>query len=464
MTARGRRGRPSSVFGAAALGLGTLAWVLAAASCRGDRLRDIESGDVDSVSSGGACGLPSGGRSGGRDAGVMCYLGESSAFGGSIEVSAVELSSGVLRKTRSWTIARDAGDVGAFARGLSHDGERFVAGSDASEGACLYLLDPATGEASCRRVAGGSARAQWNGTDWVAEYAEWGGLGRFPNLDAVVEGGPSIPLVRSTYHQFSVARGRVYALSSEGDTVEVFDLCTGELVRTLSFEAPATTFRGLSVTDEALYLLTERTPGPLSIVVFPHAGGAELGRVTVPGAPQGIFCSAADTLLGAEAGASPTWTPRAMCDAPAPQSPEVSEGEGPVTCFSIDSTGGASGRQVALVSVDLSTGASHELSWPSLPEEPSGPYPPRRALGFDGARFLLTAYDGAGSSWYLLGVDGAVSALSDSRGIAWVPWWTLPLGLPGPGRTGWRPIPASGTGETWRGSRPPRPSFSVPRS
>lgn len=221
---------------------------------------------------------------------VTCHV-LSPSFGRSpLALVAVDLTSGGLTEVAHWNAP---GDSIFLVDGMTYDGKQLVAAAYDGSGFSWFGLDPKHGRvlflgASETRLES----AAWTGSDWLAPLPEWGGMGRYPSLEALVDGKPrcQIPGVGET--RFTVSGGLFYGTSSSGEAVSIRELGTGALVRTQSITPERTSVRGLSVAGGAVHVLWGPENSAPTLTSFDLHTGAPLGRWSIPGAlSSGLFCS-----------------------------------------------------------------------------------------------------------------------------------------------------------------------------
>ena len=400
---------------------GLIGAALVASSCRVERTWPTERGGEPPTAApdGGGTGTSGGGFleacGGPRDSGwtagavaVVCYALDAHEPRSALPLVAVHLDRGAVERVRHWSLPDDAG-VNLFGvSGLAYDGARFVTSSRFDSPSGLYVLDPSSDLAVYLPRSSIQPVIAWTGVDWVADVAvPLGGLGRFPTLDAVCDGWPTRPLIRSSCQQISASGDRLYAATTNG-AVDVHNLCTGALVGRIELQGPGVSISAISVVQDTLYVLDDSGDDFAGIIAFAVDGGARVDRLDVPGRPSGLHCATRPVLFPGGADAALAWNPRSSC----PVAPSGALGDaGPVTCYLIDSTSDGSVATTALMAVDLSSGDAHEVLRLSLPQETRAPSTDR-VLAFDGTRFLTTTESAGGVSWYLDPSDGGVSEAS----------------------------------------------------
>lgn len=238
----------------------------------------------------GACG-PGTTDSTGGDGAVTCYYLE--PRDSTVALLAVDLTSNAQREVTRWS----GGPGSSFhTSALAYDGRTFVTPGYDGNGFSWYALDPSVREIRDLGGAGYASGVAWTGSDWLAPDTDDGlTLGRFSSLEALSGSSASCTTPGGQFTRFAVAGNRIYGAWHSTDHVDVHELTTGTLVRSIPLEGWGDNWvMGISVAGGALHVIGAwNGASSTTIASFNLESGARRSQVTLTDSvmPSGLYCT-----------------------------------------------------------------------------------------------------------------------------------------------------------------------------
>lgn len=221
---------------------------------------------------------------------MTCYALQATSreTSGALALVAVDMTTGTTRQAAQWTGAVESSFHTA---GLTYGQGVYVAAGYDGNGFSWYALDPTRGEVRNLGSAGNLSAVAWTGTDWLAPLEGMAGMARYPSLEALAAHAPRCSFSGGQYSRFTVAGELIYGAWHSTDQVDVHELSTGKLLRTVQLQGWDQWVMGIAVAGGSLYLLGTSGLSSTPIAAFDLDTGAQLGQVSLPGSFSGLSCT-----------------------------------------------------------------------------------------------------------------------------------------------------------------------------